>query len=164
MLRLPEDRRHLFQSPFGTLFPEINGVADDLVGRRLYTVGDVVTRNVIRLGFLPEVAVIDCHTMRSPCGKAPRGFPRVFHAENPPGTITPMMVEVLEHAVAAPPALVIINGEEDLAVIPLVLAAPDGGLILYGQPGKGVVVREIDAGARADAKALLRYFVEEPED
>jgi uncharacterized protein (UPF0218 family) len=33
--------------------------------------------------------------------------------------------------------VIFVDGEEDLAVIPLVIAAPDGAAILYGQPGKG---------------------------
>ncbi|HOT03046.1 MAG TPA: GTP-dependent dephospho-CoA kinase family protein [Methanolinea sp.] len=161
MLRLPESHRHLFRSPFGTLVPDIADLADTLQGRRIYTVGDVVTGNVLSMGIIPDVAVIDGHTMRSPCGRAPEVFPRVFHARNPPGTITEMLVEALAKAVACPPALVFVDGEEDLAVIPLVLVAPEGGLILYGQPSQGVVVREIDEEARGTAKSLLGCFIEE---
>jgi len=164
MLRLPESQRHLFKSPFGTLVPEIADLADVLPGRRLYTVGDVVTRNVLEMGLLPEVAVVDGHTMRAPCSRAPEVFPAVFPAKNPPGTITPMLVEALKKAVANPPALVVVEGEEDLAVIPLVFEAPEGAWILYGQPCQGVVVREIDEEARATAKSLLACFIEEPEE
>jgi len=75
-----------------------------------------------------------------------------------------MLVEALQHALAQPPALVIVRGEEDLAVIPLVLEAPSGGIILYGQPGRGVVVREIDDEARKDAKKLMECFIEESDE
>ncbi|MCU0632935.1 MAG: GTP-dependent dephospho-CoA kinase family protein [Methanolinea sp.] len=164
MLRLPEDQRYLFQSPFGTLVPEITDLSSELPGRRLYTVGDVVTRNVLAMGLLPEVAVVDGHTMRAPCDRTPPlVFPAVYHAENPPGTITRVLVEALRKAIASPPALIIVEGEEDLAVIPLVLEAPEGGWVLYGQPGEGVVIREIDEEARKKAETLLACFIEESE-
>ena len=164
MLRLPEHRRHLFQSPFGTLVADITSLSAELEGRRLYTVGDVVTHNVLKMGFLPDVAVVDGYTMRAPCTRTPDAFPMEYRADNPAGTITGMLVRALRDAVASPPALVIVSGEEDLAVIPLVLEAPHGGLILYGQPGKGVVVREIDDDARSEAKRLLGCFTEEPDE
>jgi len=164
MLRLPENLRHLFQSPFGTLVAEISPLTSELSGRRLYTVGDVVTRTVLEMGILPDVAVVDGHTMRTPCTSPPEVFPSVYHTKNPPGTITGALVKVLKKAIASPPALVVVKGEEDLAVIPLVMEAPDGGLILYGQPGQGVVIREIDEEARKEAKKLLACFIEESEE
>ena len=39
------------------------------------------------------------------------------------------------------PVTVLVDGEEDLAVIPLVMAATDGAIVLYGQPHQGVVLR-----------------------
>lgn len=161
MLRLPEHCRHLFQTPFGTLVDEVTVLSRELRGNTFYTVGDVVTHNVLKMGLLPAVAVVDGYTMRTPCSRTPDIFPSVFHAENPAGTITAMLVRALRNALAIPPALVIVSGEEDLAVIPLVLEAPAGGLVLYGQPGRGVVVREIDDEAREDAKKLMACFIEE---
>ncbi len=164
MLRLPKNRRHLFQSPFGTLVAGVSSLATELSSRRLYTVGDVVTRNVLEMGLIPDLAVVDGHTMREPCSGIPDVFPSVFHAANPPGTITGMLVEALKQAVASPPALVMVEGEEDLAVIPLVMQAPDGVWVLYGQPGRGVVVREIDDAARKEAYTLLSCFIEESDE
>ena len=60
-----------------------------------------------------------------------------------------------------PPALIFVEGEEDLAVLPLVLAAPLGVIILYGQPKEGVVLREVDAQAKALAAAFVDRFVHE---
>jgi uncharacterized protein (UPF0218 family) len=54
----------------------------------------------------------------------------------------------------------VVDGEEDLAVVPLALAAPDGAALVYGQPGAGVVVSIIDPERRALARALLDLFVE----
>jgi len=65
----------------------------------------------------------------------------------------------LRRAIDSPPALVIVEGEEDLAVIPLALLVAPGSIVIYGQPGEGVVIRRIDEGAREDARRLLSFFV-----
>jgi hypothetical protein len=64
----------------------------------------------------------------------------------------------MNDAVKEPEALIIVDGEEDLAVIPLVIAAPDGIIVIYGQPGEGIVLNEVDEGAKAKAAEMLSYF------
>jgi GTP-dependent dephospho-CoA kinase len=50
-----------------------------------------------------------------------------------------------------------------LAVIPLVIAANEGTVILYGQPGEGVVFRLVDREAKEKARDMLTYFINSPE-
>jgi len=159
MLVLPEDKRHYFKSPFGRLLPDVTDVIPGLSGRTIYSVGDVVTYHLIQNGIIPDLAVIDGHTMREPCNRSPAVFSRRIMAHNPAGTLTEELVQALHDAVKEPPVLILVEGEEDLAVIPLVLCAPEGAVILYGQPGKGVVVCEVNDQARKKAKELLSYFV-----
>jgi hypothetical protein len=161
MLRLPEDKRHLFKSPFGKLFPEITGVLPFIRGHPVYTVGDVVTHRLIQQGIIPDIAIIDGYSMRVPCQRRPEGFDRCIRVRNPPATITDELIRELDRAVAHPPVLIYVEGEEDLAVIPLVIAAPDGAMILYGQPQQGVVLRTVDAAAKTEARSLLSVFVRE---
>ena len=84
----------------------------------------------------------------------------VLRVANPAATLTDALDEAVRDGLAHPPALIVVEGEEDLAVIPLALAAPDGAALVYGQPGQGVVVATIDAERRALARALLDLFVE----
>jgi uncharacterized protein (UPF0218 family) len=161
MRRLPASRRPDFQKPFGTLFPNIDALIPHLQGKIVYTVGDVVTHNLLRRGITPHVAIIDGHTMRSPCSRTPVLQGTQLRAKNPAGTISDDLVQKVAEAVATPPALIFVEGEEDLAVIPLVLAAPLGSIVLYGQPGEGVVLRVVDEGAKLLAASLLSIFVHE---
>jgi uncharacterized protein (UPF0218 family) len=163
MLYLPEERRKHFKVPFGTLYPNISDVLPLIRGRIVYTVGDVVTYRLIQQGLRPEVAVIDGHTMRSPCDRSPVMYARCISVKNPPGTISDEMMDGLRQAVLHPPVLILVEGEEDLAVIPLVMIAPDGSVILYGQPGEGVVVRVVDTGAKEKAREMLSFFVHRQE-
>lgn len=158
MLRLPQGQRSFFKAPFGVLFFSIDEGIPALAGKRVYSVGDVVTARLIDRNIMPDVAIIDGHSMRTPCNRSPAVFPRCIRVKNPPGTITDELIEALDLALADPPTLIYVDGEEDLAVIPLVIAADEGGVVLYGQPGEGVVFREVDDTAKQKAKEMLALF------
>ena len=164
MLLLPESRRHFFRQPFGMLCPDIDSALPFILGRTIYTVGDVVTHHLIQKGIIPSVAIIDGHTMRSPCNRSPAVFRKRRNARNPPGTLTLELRAALDAAVADPVMLILVEGEEDLAVIPLIISAPDGAVVLYGQPGEGVVVCEVNDAAKKKATTLLSCFIEQDED
>jgi len=161
MLRLPEAHRDLFKRPFGTLYGTIGELLARLEGRAVYAVGDVVTHNLLAAGVVPDIAIIDGYTMRLPCNRSPLLQARRLTAKNPPGTITDDLVDAIDAAVRDPPGVIFVDGEEDLAVIPLVLAAPIGAAVLYGQPQEGVVLRIVDAPAKQAAASMLDCFVRE---
>ena len=161
MLRLPEAYRGLFKRPFGTLYGSIAELLPRLEGRPVYAVGDVVTHNLLAAGVVPEIAIIDGYTMRTPCNRSPLLRARWLTVKNPPGTITAELEDAIEEVVGDPPAVIFVDGEEDLAVIPLVIAAPDGAAVLYGQPGEGVVLRLVDTAAKQEAASMLSVFVRE---
>jgi uncharacterized protein (UPF0218 family) len=161
MLRLPETHRDLFKKPFGTLYGSIGELLGRLEGRVVYAVGDVVTHNLLAAGVVPDIAIIDGYTMRTPCNRSPLLRARRLTAKNPPGTITDELADAIDEAVRGQPTVIFVEGEEDLAVIPLVLAAPPGAAVLYGQPGEGVVLRLVDASAKQEAASMLNVFVRE---
>jgi uncharacterized protein (UPF0218 family) len=159
--RLPEAERASLKRPFGEVFPGIRALLPRIRGKTVYAVGDVVTHNLLREGITPRVAIIDGHTMRAPCTRVPDIPVRRILARNPPGTISDDLVRAIRDALASPPAVIFVEGEEDLAVLPLVLAAPEGAVVLYGQPGEGVVLRVVDGEAKALAAAFVDRFVHE---
>jgi uncharacterized protein (UPF0218 family) len=158
MLKLPEQQRHLFRKPFGTLYPSLDPVLPLLKGRLFFSVGDVVTDYLLRAGYPPAVAVIDGQTMRRPHEGVDVGAFQVIHVKNPAGYITQDLTRAAREAVAALNTVVQVDGEEDLAVLPLALAAPDRSLILYGQPREGVVVLEISPLVKEQTRSLLDRF------
>jgi uncharacterized protein (UPF0218 family) len=164
MLILPEEQRRLFKDPFGTLFRSIDEVLPHLKSGAVYTVGDVVTHNLRKCGITPSVAIIDGHTMRSPCKKMPDLTGNCIRVCNPAGCITDALIQALGTAVAHPPTTILVDGEEDLAVIPMVIAAPLGSTVLYGQPHEGVVLRTVTRDARQTAREYLSRFVQAADD
>jgi Uncharacterized protein conserved in archaea len=159
MFYLPEGERHLLKKPFGTLYRDLNDILPLLAGKKVYAVGDVVTQGLLQQGIIPTLAVIDQRSMRAPCGEIPHYRSHRFSARNPAGMITDELIEGIDRALQSEPSVIIVEGEEDLAVIPVVLKAAEGGILLYGQPHEGVVLREITPEAREEAKALLSHFI-----
>jgi GTP-dependent dephospho-CoA kinase len=159
MLTLPEEHRSLFKEPFGELHRNITEILPLLEGNTVYSVGDVVTHNLQKNGIVPAVAIVDGYTMRSPCNRIPAATGTCIRVKNPAGSLTGDLIAAIDRAVAHPPATIIVDGEEDLAVIPMVIAAPPGSIVLYGQPHKGVVLRRVTPEAQATARRFLEHFV-----
>ena len=158
MLTLPEEHRRLFKEPFGKLHREIEEIIPLLSGHIVYAVGDVVTHNLQKNRIVPDVAVVDGYTMRSPCSRMPDVTGTCISVKNPAGTLTNELIAALDQAIAHPPTTIVVDGEEDLAVIPMVIAAPLGAIVLYGQPNEGVVLRTVTPEAKETAQKFLSHF------
>ncbi|TDA35001.1 hypothetical protein DSO05_05955 [Candidatus Nezhaarchaeota archaeon WYZ-LMO7] len=69
------------------------------------------------------------------------------------------MVEHVKEAIDEG-GFILVKGEEDLLVIPSIIASPEGAVIAYGQPGVGVVLIKVDKDKREKARELLRSMRE----
>ena len=84
----------------------------------------------------------------------------LINAKNPPGMLTSSIFEACSKAISQSEIVTIfVDGEEDLVPIPLILMAPLGTILLYGQPNEGVIVREIDISAKRRARRFLDSFI-----
>jgi hypothetical protein len=85
------------------------------------------------------------------------------HVKNPPGFLTADIVRALLKAVKLAKegirTKLIVDGEEDLAVMPLVCLLPYNSLIIYGQPREGMVVLRVDE----EKKILILKLLEKME-
>ena len=122
----------------------------------LITVGDRVTETVGDLGRTPDVQVVDSKENRK--GRRPPDVPyaRLVQVENVPGSISDSAVAGVREAFQGPmPVRVMVDGEEDLVAIPVIALAPVYALVLYGQPGQGIVAVKADSNAKARNRAIL---------
>lgn len=158
MLKLPEDQRHLFRRPFGTLYSSLDPVLPLLSGKLFFSVGDVVTDHLLTSGFPPAIAIIDGQTMRRPHNGVEIPEYRTIYVRNPAGYICEELVSAANDAISSLKTIIQVDGEEDLAVLPLALVAPCGSVILYGQPGEGVVLLEITESVKQQAQFFLNKF------
>jgi uncharacterized protein (UPF0218 family) len=157
--RLPAAERGAFKEPLG----EVYGAPEALLGAAgepIVAVGDVVLAHLGEVGCVPAVSIIDGHTERSRIDAGVReSWPAadsVREVENPAATITGELVDAIEAGLAETgPTRIVVDGEEDLAVVPAVLLAPTGATVVYGQPGEGMVAVDVDAGTRSTVRAVL---------
>lgn len=128
----------------------------------LAVVGDFTSKNIMKVCLDPDICVIDHRIMREEVEPLDHGEREVFSTHNRPGTIDIEAWRVLKEAVTLKSkASVIVEGEEDLLVIPLILLAPTGSLIVYGQPRKGMVVVEVSEEKKAWAENFISRMEEE---
>jgi uncharacterized protein (UPF0218 family) len=158
VLSLPESLRGAFKDPLGPVYSDADRLLADVDGP-LVTVGDIVTYHVRRAGRQPTLAVVDERTEREAVAPEVRESVVVEDAVsvvNPPGTLTAALLTALRDGIAAADGRTLhVDGEEDLATLPAVVAAPDGASVVYGQPGEGMVDVRVTPESRAQVRDLL---------
>ncbi len=111
----------------------------------LITVGDVVTATAIRYKIVPKLSIVDFKTKRNEqIPSLPGRWDRKVSVKNAPGVISVELWTAIEGAYKSRGnTLIEVEGEEDLASIPAILMAPDGAIVIYGVPDKGIAVYEV---------------------
>ncbi|ACJ17402.1 hypothetical protein, conserved [Thermococcus onnurineus NA1] len=127
--------------------------------RHVVTVGDVVTENVLRLGIKPSLAIYDHKTKRQEYSPDIESDAVIMTVQNPPGTITKALLNAIKKgfglAERGRKVYIKVCGEEDLAAIPAVLYAPEGSVVLYGQPDEGVVLIKVTPECKLKCGRLM---------
>ncbi len=155
-LRLPDALRTELAKPFGPILQTAE-LAVALAGKEpILAVGDVVSLTLKRLGITPRLFVCDFLTQRGepdPVYEAELGTWGTFalRVRNPAGKLTKAAWDAVALALeeGKAPVRIVVEGEEDLLGIPCFALAPLGAVVLYGMPGKGVVVAPVDAAMKA---------------
>lgn len=162
---LPHELRKALQQPFGQLL--LTDKIPDMLDKQIITVGDATTARFHSDGKRQKISVIDFVVERKPtyASFAALGFHdgyEVYEVANPPATLTPQLWQAIRTSfttVTQEEIVIRVTGEEDLAVIPLVLVAPLGYHIFYGQPHEGLVWVQVTLDAKKKAYGLLKRFL-----
>ena len=162
LLSLPDELRAELKDPWGPVFEDAEALLAE-AGEPLIAVGDVVTYHLESSGRRPDVSLIDEMTERSAVEAhilEAAGEPDVT-VENPAATLTDDLLSALAEAIESAdadgnPTRIHVEGEEDLATLPAIVAAPDGASVVYGQPGEGMVLVTVTPETREAAAAFLR--------
>lgn len=131
--------------------------------RPLVAVGDVTVRTMLEMEVLPDMALIDGFTKRQSLDDRDTvdqtAFPVVFHAASPAGRLTPDLLATLRAAVHCDePCVVNVEGEEDLAPLFVHLLAPLGAVVLFGMPGRGLMVQRCTLKMKERCRTILEGF------
>ncbi|WP_254840018.1 GTP-dependent dephospho-CoA kinase family protein [Natronomonas marina] len=159
VLELPDSLRGELKEPLGPVYTDAEVLYGDATAP-IVAVGDIVTYHLLEAGHRPDVALVDGKTKRERVEReildAIDGFDHRIEVENPPATLTEELLSALVDAVGREGSVVItVRGEEDLAALPAVVAAPDGASVVYGQPDEGMVLASVDEELRVRCRELL---------
>lgn len=167
--KLTEDVRFIVQKPFDTLIVNFSSwlAHTKLTPKTLITVGDVVTKSLNLASLKHPISVVDFLVRREKQFRdiTEHGFlgtEFVINVKNPAGFITPSLlhgtVQAFDKVQDGSRVVIYVDGEEDLAVLPMLLAAPLGWTILYGQPNSGVVEVRVTEKNKRRARLLFSQF------
>lgn len=153
--------RESLKKPMGLLLKDSETSKDHILktipkGAFLITVGDATTEKMIKFGLDPSLQIVDSMEKRNK-REPPLGNVKTVHrCSNPPAEITTESIESIKKALGEePPVRILVDGEEDLLVIPAVLHAPKNSVVMYGQPNEGLVIVVVTQEIREKAQKIM---------
>jgi uncharacterized protein (UPF0218 family) len=162
-LVLPDHMREELKIPMGPVIDETQ-LEDRLDSTALLaTVGDMTTVTLHRMGYLPQLAIVDYQTKREKDPMWEEATAQVgettISVVNEAATITPLMYNTIIESWTSPATVkLVVVGEEDLAALPAILHAPEGATVIYGIPDMGLCLVHVDEGARGVASDAMSRF------
>ncbi|MDZ4228783.1 MAG: pantetheine-phosphate adenylyltransferase [Patescibacteria group bacterium] len=154
-LKLPLSLRPLLQRPFAPLVKNISRPRFGCIA-----VGDIAAVTLLNQTIAPDLAIVDLKTRRQPVFPDLKslGLKPGLTAPNPAGTINRRAVKQLLRCLNQKLSSLLIDGEEDLLVLPTVLLAPLQTTVFYGQPNRGLVKIIVTETAKAKALKFVTLF------
>jgi uncharacterized protein (UPF0218 family) len=154
------------KEPLGTLirgsFADVMSVVKSIVEKEkpicVVSVGDTVSRNLVKSQIIPQVSIIDNKCMRRKVQEpAPCMAEKLVHVRNPQATITNEAINTVKEALGSNDRVrIVVDGEEDLLTLVAVLHAPLNSIVLYGQPYEGVVLIRVTPQKKAEFADILK--------
>lgn len=153
MMRLTPALRRKLKKPLGR-------ICKKAVKRgKIIAVGDIASYELIQMGITPNLMVYDYRVKRRPVSKeVKRALDAVgyttYKIKNPRSTLQDEAWVAMAEGLRKN-SKIIVSGEEDLLTLPAVLLAKNGSRVFYGQPGKGMVLIEVNAKTKKKVKKLV---------
>lgn len=148
----------LIRGSFDETMKELKRIVEKEKPRKIISVGDVVSKNMIKKGIFSNVLIVDNRVMRKTIKPISIDADQTLHVKNPPGTLTDKAWTIIQAALEQRlTTMVLVDGEEDLLTLVAVLCAPENSLVVYGQPHVGIVVVKVTE----QKKKHIRQIVDE---
>jgi hypothetical protein len=160
-VKLPNSIRGQLKIPLGELIPENQATKSNILkhipkNSYVITVGDRTSEKIINFGLIPALQIIDNQEKRVERIPVKCDVSTELACNNPAAEITTQSIEVIKKAfVSKTPVRLVVNGEEDLLVIPVCIHAPKDAIVMYGQPNEGLVIVKITPEIRNKTQRLL---------
>ena len=133
----------------------------------IIAVGDVTVLGFQKAGRPADLAFIDGQTKRVEWPETSDInvglYDNLLECVSPAGSLTNSLLEACKASISSwldngETSLIVVAGEEDLAPLLLHPLAPVGSVVIYGQPGMGVVMRWCDEDSKNRCRDLLMGF------
>lgn len=129
------------------------------------TVGDATTSKLLSFGIIPDLSIVDGKERRKRIDSSKVAYLMLdgdqkkfthMRCSNKPGSVSRRAITTIKDALKKPfPVRIFVNGEEDMLALPLFVMTPDGSVVIYGQPLKGIVIVKINRDIRQKAQDLI---------
>lgn len=164
-LTISKEIRPLLKKPFGKVFKgkdiePAEEIKKTLKGERVIVVGDVTLKNILAVGIKPSLAIIDLKTKRKINEDLPSEA-ETAKVKNPPGMITSALWDKIHELMGEDGSLIVVDGEEDMAVLPCILEADWDNVVLYGQPDEGIVLVKVTEEKKFDAGTIVKMIMDQ---
>jgi len=155
-LHLPQSLRPTLKRPFASIVKKITRSQFGTVA-----VGDIAAISLLNQKIIPDLAIVDLKTKRQPVFPDLKslGLKPGLTAPNPAGTVNRRAVKQLLSCLNQKLCSLLIDGEEDLLVLPAVLLAPLRTTVFYGQPDRGLVKIIVSETTKSKALKFLQQFI-----
>jgi len=164
-LILPESLRNELKIPLGKLILNSSSEKESYI-RSVYSekivicVGDATSELLLGLGLTPLLHIIDGQEKRQ---KRSTPLADSINTEltikNNPGEISTESYDLIKNIFEQkPPIRLVVDGEEDLLVLPVCLFAPPNSVVMYGQPNEGLVIAEITDKVRDKVQKIVNQM------
>ena len=121
----------------------VNDIKEFSKNNKIISVGDVTTENLKNNNVNIFLEVVDLKTKRE--NKNFKHIENSIEVDNPSGVITKNLMDILYNSInSSKNNRIEINGEEDLAVIPIIFYADNNTVIVYGIPDTGMAYIKVD--------------------
>lgn len=165
---LHDEDRDRFKKPIGKIVKNLKGIEKVIKNKTLTAaIGDIITIKLDEAGIFPDLSIIDHKTRRLEINNEQKDIlsriqksRNILNADNSAGSIERRAVGVIHKAITSfldskIKQLILIQGEEDLLVLPVILLLPLESVVLYGQPDKGIVVVTVTEKKKKEAAYLF---------
>jgi uncharacterized protein (UPF0218 family) len=168
LYKLPTTLRSKLREPLGKIISETDLSGNLDKATKCIVVGDESAITLHKFKYNIKLAIVDFQTQRRNDAKLKEEVQKigtkVLRVINPAGTITDALWTAIDLGLKSPESVRIeVDGEEDLAFIPCMLLAPDDAIVIYGYPGRGLVLAEVNPKNRKEASDALESMVKEEE-
>ena len=130
------------------------------------TVGDICTIKLIQEEIIPNLMIVDYKTKRNvklteiQMSTIENVKCKSVEVDNEAGTISQQLYFEIKKAIKSEiMTKIIVNGEEDLATLPVIKHSNIGTKVIYGMPDRGMVVVDVNQQAKERANKLLERML-----